>query len=170
MTERQLISGDGYLNISDNRFKEWQAAYPDVDLDEEISKANAWLSRNKGKRWKTLRGFEVWLQKAQDNAPRRREDQKTKGQLSHLDQVQREHERVQRDYDSKPRLPEEVVGEMLRQLRGSLPVIERQEPERMDWRRCNHVWSRAYYGGLPWCRECGTYKDQYFYSTEGILS
>jgi len=163
MTERRLVAGnDSYINITDNRFKEWQAAFPDIDIDEELSKANAWLSRNKGKRWKTLRGFEVWLQRAQDNAPRRREDQKTKGQLSHLEQVQREHERIQREYENAPRLSEEVVGEMLRQLGESLPVIEREESKRVDQLRCEHEFKQSIFGGGQWCGKCGLFKDQWF--------
>ena len=143
--ERQLIAGDdSYLNISSNRFKEWQAAYPDVDIDEEIKKANSWLSRNKGKRWKTLRGFESWLHRAQENAPRRREDVKSRGQLSHVEQVQREHERIQKEYDKVPRASEEQVGELLRLLRQSLPAVVELKPERSDWRKCDHAWSRAH--------------------------
>lgn len=163
MNEWQLSSGgEKYLNISSSRMKEWKAAYPDVDIELEIQKANAWLRRNKAKMWKTLMGFERWLQRAQDNAPKMAADVKSRGQLSHIDSVQRDYERSIKEAAGIPRPSEEWVEQCLGQLMRSLPAVVREESERVDLLRCDHEFTESYYGGGDWCKKCGMFKKQWF--------
>lgn len=152
--------GDRYLNISSNTMKEWKLKYPDVDIEQEIQKANGWLKRNKSKMWKTLRGFEVWLQRAQDNAPQRAADLKSRGQLHHIEAVQNEWNRQRYEAQKEPRLSDERVSEILGQLSRSLPTYHRPEPKRVDQLGHDHTWSRSFYGGEVWCEGCGLWADQ----------
>ena len=158
-----LIRKDGSsLSIPEQRYHEWKADFPGLDIKEEIQKANNWMSRQpKAKSWKTLAGFKGWLKRAYENSPRVGADKKTSGQLPHRERVQRENDERTAAKAQIPRPSEERVTEMCRQLRESLPEYHRPESKRIDWLRHDHVFTKAYYGGLDWCEGCGMWKDQW---------
>ena len=57
-----------FENIPDKLIQEWQKAYPNVNIKEELAKAKAWLVSNTSKAKKDLKRFcNNWLARAMDN-------------------------------------------------------------------------------------------------------
>ena len=157
-----LIRGDGsQISISEQKFHQWQADYPGLNVRDEVIKANAWMARNKSKSWKTIGGFEAWLKRAHESSPRVAADKKSSGQLAYRERVQREENERQAAEAAIPRPSAEKVTETCAALLRSLPEYIKPEPNRLDWRKCDqHIWSRSFYTGGQWCSKCGLHQDQ----------
>lgn len=150
-----------FLNISQARHKEWSEKYPGLDIPEQVKRANQWLERNPSKAWKTLRGFEAWLQRSWENSPKAQKQDSASAQIRYAERVQREAEERERAEAEIPRLDYERVREICRQLSGSLPAYHREEPKRVDYLRCEHEWGSSWYQGSRWCAKCGAWADQW---------
>lgn len=61
-----------FENITDKDLKEWQEAYPAIDITLEIKKAQQWLVSNPKNRKSNYRRFLTnWFNRGQDSAPRK---------------------------------------------------------------------------------------------------
>ena len=57
-----------FNNIPSDLLQEWKNAYPNVNVEEELGKAKAWLVSNTGKAKKDFKRFcNSWLARAMDN-------------------------------------------------------------------------------------------------------
>lgn len=72
---RQLIGKGGNINLSDSRWMEFNARFPDLDLELELKKANRWSELNPSRRWKSIRGFEQWCVRASMDKPRTKREE-----------------------------------------------------------------------------------------------
>lgn len=150
-----------FLNISQARHKEWSEKYPGLDIPEQVKRANEWLKRNPSKAWKTLRGFEAWLQRSWENSPKAQKQDSASGQIRYAERVQRETEEREAREAAIPRPDYERVREMCGELMRSLPEYQRKEPERADYLRCEHTFTNSFYGGGEWCEKCGAFRGQW---------
>ena len=115
----QLDMGTSLLNISDAKLREWEATYK-VDVKNEILRATKWWSKQPPSktRWKTLRGMEAWLERAESSQPRNnREVTTSPSESSHPALVA---ERGYRGEGEAKYLPNDAVRSLLSDLRASL--------------------------------------------------
>lgn len=80
----------GFFNTG-SHLQTWEAAYPAVDITQELAKAAAWLKANpKNQKKNYARFLNGWLMKAQDRAPRAprvtgvTDDRKTRAEIEEL--------------------------------------------------------------------------------------
>ena len=158
-----LVRPDGsFLSISEARFLQWKADYQNVDVKAEIAKANIWLQKNPGRAWKTLAGFEKWLSRAQENAPKDKR-QKLSETVSYRESKHyaTEYEKTQKPpEDDGRRLDKSEVGRICR----SLITNYEQRPSGFSHPSqltCEHSFRPSFYGGGDWCWNCGMFRDQW---------
>jgi len=164
MSKRYLLGKDGaFINISDGKWDRWKADYPGVDLIEELKKANAWLEKNPGRMWKTLGGFQSWLERAYQ----RIEEKSKPVQHVTTPYAESKHPSVYAEKDNgigeaiEIYASEEVVQASLRTAKAFL--IEEGIPVEVNGKPpCEHVWAFSHYGHNEWCPSCGLYADQLY--------
>jgi uncharacterized protein YdaU (DUF1376 family) len=70
-SEKISLAADGWLGIPDELLRQWDRAYPAVNIDGELAKAAAWIIANpKNRKSNYARFLTNWLTRAQDNAGR----------------------------------------------------------------------------------------------------
>lgn len=70
-SEKISLVADGWSGIPDDLLRQWDKAYPAVNIDGELAKAAAWITANPRNRKSNYARFLTnWLTKAQDRAPR----------------------------------------------------------------------------------------------------
>lgn len=152
-----LIRPDGTaLSISESRFRRWQADYPGVDIKAEIAKANVWLQKNPAKAWKTLRGFEGWLERA----PVSRAQTVSRSESKHYALV------AEKNYfsnDDGRRASEDLISKTISQWRDMLgEVVLEEMPREKPQIFCQHEFRESFYGGGEWCVKCGMFVAQWW--------
>ena len=96
----QLVDGTAY-DVPLSMIDTWTAAYPAVDITQELRKMAAWLDSNPKKR-KTRRGvtsfINTWLSKEQDKGGRYRTGQQEpeRSEEKHIDDVERYREHIRK--------------------------------------------------------------------------
>jgi hypothetical protein len=69
------IAANCFINITKNHLKKWREAFPAINVDQEIKKAEAWVMthpKNKKSNWEKF--LNNWFTFAQDKAPAKREE------------------------------------------------------------------------------------------------
>lgn len=70
-SDKISLAADGWIGIPDDLLRQWDKAYPAVNIDGELAKAAAWVIANpKNRKSNYARFLTNWLTKAQDRAPR----------------------------------------------------------------------------------------------------
>jgi hypothetical protein len=159
-----LIKPDGsFLTISQRKYEQWVADYPNLDIKYEITKANEWLSRNSSRGWKTLNGFQKWLDRAQENAPKGKQKLSETVPFQESDNYALRYER-----EHPPEAPQRASeATALRELERALeqcriPYQTKEKKAAVKPLFCKHEFKPSFYGGGDWCTKCGTFAAQWF--------
>ena len=120
----------GWINVTKDVIADWEAAYPSVNVDDELKKAHAWLKANPkraGKRdW--LRFATAWLARAHD-IPRQgggyvAQQGRAEGRREALERVVTERQQAESETRSKAAKPEFIAGFWRDMKSGSTPSGE----------------------------------------------
>ena len=149
----------GYFHISEQRFREWCNDYPKTDVKAQIAKANDWLRRNPSREWKTLRGFEAWLARAESTATGNQKLHETvpaKDSKHYALVYDREHldEKVERASPA-------TVTSFIEKCKAALhmPTEVTSDPVKEPV-QCKHEITYGIFDRQPWCPKCNTWIDQ----------